>query len=63
MTALDTNVLVRYLVGDVPEQAQTARALIDELTPDSSVARLSSKLPGRWSEATDSRDPRLPKRC
>ena len=34
MTALDTNVLVRYLVGDVPEQAETARVLIDELTPD-----------------------------
>ena len=34
MTALDTNVLIRYLVGDVPEQAEAARALIDELTPD-----------------------------
>lgn len=34
MTALDTNVLIRYLVDDVPEQAEAARALIDELTPD-----------------------------
>ena len=34
MTALDTNVLIRYLVADVPEQAEVARALIDELTPD-----------------------------
>ena len=34
MTALDTNVLIRYLVGDVPEQADAARALIDELIPD-----------------------------
>ena len=34
MTALDTNVLIRYLVGDVPEQAEAARSLIDKLTPD-----------------------------
>ena len=34
MTALDTNVLMRYLVSDVPEQAEAARALIDGLTPD-----------------------------
>ena len=34
MTALDTNVLIRYLVGDVPEQAEAARVLIDGLTPD-----------------------------
>ena len=34
MTALDTNVLIRYFVGDVPEQAEVARALIDELTSD-----------------------------
>ena len=34
MTALDTNVLIRYLVGDVPEQAEAARSLIDELIPD-----------------------------
>ena len=32
MTSLDTNVLVRYLVDDVPEQAEAARALIDGLT-------------------------------
>ena len=34
MTALDTNVLIRYLVGDVPEQAESARVLIDGLTTD-----------------------------
>ena len=34
MTALDTNVLMRYLVGDVPEQAEAARVLIDSLIPD-----------------------------
>ena len=34
MTALDTNVIVRYLVADVPEQAEAARLLIDQLTPD-----------------------------
>ena len=34
MTALDTNVLIRYLVDDVPEQAEAARALIDDLTPE-----------------------------
>ena len=34
MSALDTNVLVRYLVGDVPEQREAARELIDGLTPD-----------------------------
>ena len=34
MSALDTNVLVRYLVGDVPEQAEAARELIEGLTPD-----------------------------
>ena len=33
MTALDTNVIVRYLVGDNPEQAEAARGLIDGLTP------------------------------
>ena len=62
MTALDTNVLIRYLVGDVPEQAEAARALIHELTPTilvSYAARSSWRLPGCWSEATDSRDPRL----
>ena len=32
---LDTNVMVRYLVGDDPSQYEQARALIeDELTPD-----------------------------
>ncbi len=33
MIALDTNVLVRYLVDDDAEQAETARALLDRLTP------------------------------
>ena len=33
MTALDTNVVVRYLVDDNAEQAEAARALLDELTP------------------------------
>ena len=33
MTALDTNVIVRYLVGDNAEQAEAARALLDGLTP------------------------------
>ena len=30
MRAIDTNVLVRYLTGDHPEQSRKARALIDE---------------------------------
>lgn len=34
MTALDTNVLVRYLVDDHPEQASAARALLEGLTAD-----------------------------
>ena len=34
MSTLDTNVLIRYLVGDVPEQAEAARELIEGLTPD-----------------------------
>lgn len=34
MIALDTNVIARYLVNDVAEQAEAARALLDELTPD-----------------------------
>ena len=34
MTALDTNVIVRYLVGDDPEQAEASRALLEGLTPD-----------------------------
>ena len=33
MIALDTNVLVRYLADDDAEQAETARALLDRLTP------------------------------
>ena len=34
MTALDTNVIIRYLVADVPDQAKAARSLIEQLTPD-----------------------------
>ena len=34
MSALDANVLIRYLVGDVPEQTEAARELIDGLTSD-----------------------------
>ena len=34
MIALDTNVLVRYLVADDPSQAQAARALLAELTSE-----------------------------
>ncbi|MCY4424640.1 MAG: type II toxin-antitoxin system VapC family toxin [Acidimicrobiaceae bacterium] len=34
MTALDTSVIVRYLVGDDAVQAAAARALMDRLTPD-----------------------------
>src|SRR5687768_230274 len=30
MTAVDTNIVVRYLTGDTPKQADTARALISE---------------------------------
>ena len=33
MIALDTNVLVRYLVRDDPAQAEAARALVEALTP------------------------------
>ena len=33
MTALDTNVIVRYLVGDHPEQAEAARVLLEGLAP------------------------------
>ena len=33
MTALDTNVIVRYLVKDNTEQAEAARQLLDSLTP------------------------------
>lgn len=32
MTAIDTNVLVRYLVRDDAEQAEAARALLEGLT-------------------------------
>ena len=35
MPGIDTNVLVRYLVEDDPEQAQAARALLEGLSPDS----------------------------
>ena len=34
MIALDTNVLVRYLVRDIPEQAEAARTLLEGLTPE-----------------------------
>ena len=34
MPGIDTNVLVRYLVEDDPEQAQAARALLEGLTTD-----------------------------
>ena len=34
MIALDTNVLVRFLVGDDPEQARMARKLMSELTEE-----------------------------
>ena len=34
MTSIDTNVIVRYLVGDDAEQAEAARALLDGLTSD-----------------------------
>ncbi len=37
MTALDTNVIVRYLVGDDAEHAEAARALLGELTPGNPV--------------------------
>ena len=34
MIALDTNVLLRYLVRDIPEQAEAARDLLESLTPE-----------------------------
>ena len=34
MIARDTNVLVRYLVRDDEEQAESARALLESLTPE-----------------------------
>ena len=36
MIALDTNVLVRYLVDDDAEQAQAARTLLEGLTAERS---------------------------
>ena len=33
MIALDTNILVRYITQDVPEQAEIAERLLDQLTP------------------------------
>ena len=35
MIALDTNVIVRYLVGDNAQHAEAARGLVDGLTPRS----------------------------
>lgn len=34
MIAIDTNVMIRYLVGDDAAQAEAARALLERLTPD-----------------------------
>ena len=34
MTAVDTNVIVRYLVADDPGQSEAARSLLEQLTPD-----------------------------
>ena len=34
MEALDANVILRYLVGDNPEQETAVRTLMDALTPD-----------------------------
>ena len=34
MTAVDTNVIVRYLVADDPGQSEAARLLLERLTPD-----------------------------
>ena len=33
MTAVDTNVIVRYLVADDPGQSEAARSLLEQLTP------------------------------
>ena len=33
MIALDTNILVRYITQDVPEQARIAERLLNQLTP------------------------------
>ena len=57
MIALDTNVLVRYLVRDDIEQADTARALMESLTeetvPAISVVRLPLNSSGYWNALTD----------
>ena len=34
MIAVDTNVLLRYVVRDIPEQAEAARDLLESLTPE-----------------------------
>ena len=34
MNAVDTNILVRYIVRDIPEQAEAADELLDNLTAD-----------------------------
>ncbi len=34
MTAVDTNVIVRYLVADDPGQSEAARSLLEQLTSD-----------------------------
>ena len=39
--AVDTNVLVRYLVRDDAEQAEAARVLLEGLTPGASRLHLS----------------------
>lgn len=41
MIALDTNVLVRFLVGDDPEQARKAKALVTKLDEDEARAFVS----------------------
>jgi predicted nucleic-acid-binding protein len=41
MTALDTNILVRYLVRDDEKQARKAQALVDQLDADDERAYVS----------------------
>jgi predicted nucleic-acid-binding protein len=41
MIAVDTNVLVRFLVGDDPKQSRQARALVDDLDADEARAFVS----------------------
>jgi predicted nucleic-acid-binding protein len=41
MIALDTNVLVRFLVGDDPKQAREAKALVTKLDEDEARAFVS----------------------